>query len=61
MGSSVRRNSIGRWFSVLCFVDAGRLTNVFPQIVDHDDGVLEVQMKKKNFKAVPGQVEYFNS
>ncbi|XP_015756067.1 PREDICTED: NADPH oxidase 4-like [Acropora digitifera] len=26
-----------------------------PEIVDHDDGVLEVQMKKKNFKAVPGQ------
>lgn len=45
----------------MCFVDAGRLTNVFPQIVDHNDGVLEVQMKKKNFKAVPGQVEYFHT
>ncbi|XP_029207087.2 NADPH oxidase 4-like isoform X2 [Acropora millepora] len=28
------------------------------KIVDHDDGVLEVQMKKKNFKAVPGQYVY---
>ena len=45
----------------LCFVGAGRLTKVSPQIVDHDDGVLEVQMRKKNFKAVPGQVEYFHS